>query len=166
MLLLHDVLALSNHLPTFTPVLVHIINACMNRADVDLQAECADSCANTTWVVGACLQCLASRHVEEWASNVDLVAWARVIVNRWGWSSFVLSGLVSVIGARYVPYRTYVLRLATNLPPMQLSYTPSNFFRGFPCVSAVIVAFPFSAASTRLPPTPLLIVGEARRRDM
>ena len=75
-LLLHDVLALSKHLPTIAPMLVRIIDSCLSQADPDPQTEYADSCTNSAWVIGACLECLSARPSEEWGKTADMLVWA------------------------------------------------------------------------------------------
>ncbi|KAH9924569.1 armadillo-type protein [Fomitopsis serialis] len=80
-------------------MLVRIIDSCLSQADPDPQTEYADSCTNSAWVIGACLECLSARPSEEWGKTADMLVWARTIVLRWGWSSNALGGLVSVVQA-------------------------------------------------------------------
>ncbi|KZT64878.1 hypothetical protein DAEQUDRAFT_769307 [Daedalea quercina L-15889] len=119
-LLLHGVVALSNHLPTIVPLLVSIVDSCLERANLDPCTEYADSYVNSAWVIGACLDCLATRPVKEWSQLVDVSAWARTIVERWGWSSFALGGLVSAVHAsglasQTIPFEEIYPSLQTSL---------------------------------------------------
>ncbi|KAF9060675.1 armadillo-type protein [Rhodocollybia butyracea] len=59
--------------------------------------EDVDSFPHSAWIIKTTLCCLASRPVVEWAKNVDVVQWARTIVERWSWSKHALEGLVELI---------------------------------------------------------------------
>lgn len=102
MLLLHDVLALSNHLPKLAPLLVKLVDSCLARVARRPQEEYASSYVNSAWVIGACLECLATRPADEWTGPADTLGWVRTIVDKWGWSSVALNGLVSTVRARSV----------------------------------------------------------------
>lgn len=102
MLLLHDVLTLSNHLPKLAPLLVRIVDWCLARESTDPREEYTQSYVNSAWVIGSCLECLATRPTDEWTGAADMLSWVRAIADKWGWSSAALSGLVSAVRARCV----------------------------------------------------------------
>lgn len=99
---MHDVLALSKHLPKLAPLLARIVDSCLARARP--HEEYTESYVNSAWVIGACLECLATRQADEWTGSADVLNWVQTIVDKWGWSSVALSGLVSAVRARCVDH--------------------------------------------------------------
>ncbi|OSX61435.1 hypothetical protein POSPLADRAFT_1144486 [Postia placenta MAD-698-R-SB12] len=86
-LLLRDVLALSPLLASLAPLCVRIVESALERADG--REEYEETCANTAWVLGACLGCLADRPSAEWAENVDVARWTQKVVQNWSCSAIV-----------------------------------------------------------------------------
>ncbi|TFY61376.1 hypothetical protein EVJ58_g4545 [Rhodofomes roseus] len=101
-------------------MLVRIVDTCLGQMDTDLRTEHAESYVNSAWVIGTCLECLATRPAEEWSKTVNVLAWARAIVERWGWSSTALGGLVSLVQAsgittKTVPFEELYLSLQSSI---------------------------------------------------
>lgn len=81
---------------------MRIVDSCLAREASDPREEYGGSYVNSAWVIGSCLECLAARPKDERTASADTMSWVRTIVDKWGWSSVALSGLVSAISARCV----------------------------------------------------------------
>lgn len=89
---------MSDLLPGLGPILATIASSTMGTADPE--TDYANHETNSSWVIGTCLSGLASRNPTEWRSQVDIAAWASIVVEKWGWSGYALDGLVSMVNAR------------------------------------------------------------------
>ncbi|KAH9921372.1 armadillo-type protein [Amylocystis lapponica] len=96
-LMLNGVLALSELLPSISPLLLRVVESTLPVSGP--HAEYEESYANSAWVLGTCLQCLAHRDRSEWAPNLDITACAAKVAEVWGWSSGALAGIVPLIHA-------------------------------------------------------------------
>ncbi|KAI0364815.1 hypothetical protein BV20DRAFT_955505 [Pilatotrama ljubarskyi] len=96
--MLEHVLELSSLLTSVSKLLVHIVDQELEREDP--RSEYENTYANSAWVIGACAECLSERPIAEWADSVDVAKWTAKVVNKWGWSSRALEGLVPLVRAR------------------------------------------------------------------
>ncbi|KAL6304961.1 armadillo-type protein [Sparassis latifolia] len=146
-LTLNDVLALSSLLPSIAPFLVGVIDTTICATDP--RSEYDRSYANSAWVMGACLQCLSSREPSEWVAQVDVAAWTVKLVKKWYWSSFALSGLVSLLRAsgsksQLVPLETLYAYLQASL----LSHSHSLRLGALRLLTSPLVKSPSGLAET------------------
>lgn len=98
---LSDLLALADLIPTISEHLIKIITSTLLETP-EPKADYEVTYANSAWILGSCMQALAKRPSGEWEKQVDLVSWARTLIQRWGWSDLVLGGLVALVHARWV----------------------------------------------------------------
>ncbi|KAH8088968.1 armadillo-type protein [Cristinia sonorae] len=95
MLELSQVLSLSSLLPSFTPLLIQLVNTALGASEPYAQFEA--QYANASWLLGSCLHALSERGVKEWSDSVELSSWTAQIATKWAWSGYCLEGLVTVL---------------------------------------------------------------------
>ncbi|KAI0764301.1 armadillo-type protein [Trametes elegans] len=93
--MLEHVLELSSLMPSLSKLLVQIVNQTLEKEDP--RSEYETTYANSAWVIGTCSECLSRRSVAEWEGLVDVSAWTSRVVEKWGWSSRALEGIVSLV---------------------------------------------------------------------
>lgn len=89
---------LLNLAPSKLHFLVSVVEGILGEEDV--LAEYQNSAANSTWVLGACLEQLSRPLPKGVKVEIPVHTWARVAIEKWHWSATVLGGLVSLIDAR------------------------------------------------------------------
>ena len=108
---LTDTLSLAPFIPSLHTHLIKIISRTLNtpQTRTEIELEYTATHANVTWVLGLCLHALArtmttgsSAQVKEVYERIDLARWVEKVVGKWPWSGWVLSGLVSVVKAKFV----------------------------------------------------------------
>ncbi|KAI0937862.1 hypothetical protein AcW1_003904 [Taiwanofungus camphoratus] len=125
-LILHNVLALSDLLPSISSWSLKVINAALQKPGS--HAEYEATYANSAWILGACLQCLSERDSSEWGAEADVTAWMTKMAEEWGWSSSTLGGLESLVRASRSNIQTIPLEvLCSSLQTSLLS--PSRSLR-------------------------------------
>ncbi|KAI0359462.1 hypothetical protein OH77DRAFT_1472682 [Trametes cingulata] len=95
--MLEHILELSSLLTSVSGLLVHIVEQELEREEP--RSEYESTYANSAWVIGACAECLSQRPIGEWADAVDVAKWTTRVVDKWGWSSRALEGLVPLVRA-------------------------------------------------------------------
>ncbi|THG95629.1 hypothetical protein EW026_g6070 [Hermanssonia centrifuga] len=92
---LYSVIELSDLLPNVSSLLISIVGYALEIPDP--KQDFAEHGANSSWVVGSCLACLARRSSKEWQGKVNIKTWTETITEKWGWSGFALDGLLALI---------------------------------------------------------------------
>ena len=100
MRLLAHIIELTKFVPSLTPFLVRITERALETEEP--RADYEASYANSAWVIGACMSCIAGQPAKEWADKVDLVRWTTRVVEQWAWSARPLEGVTSLLAAWYV----------------------------------------------------------------
>lgn len=95
---MHDVLALMGVVPAKLPLLVSVVEGILQEEDVLANYEA--SYANSSWVLGACLEQLARPVPKGVKVDIPVREWAKKIIEKWNWSEHVLGALVSLVGSR------------------------------------------------------------------
>lgn len=86
---LRDILELATFFSsTFSKSIAKLANKALHDA--------SPSKANAAWVIGSCLQILASSGASEWVEDVDILAWVDAVTKSWAWSAEALGGLVNI----------------------------------------------------------------------
>ncbi|KAI0753565.1 hypothetical protein C8Q80DRAFT_1342693 [Daedaleopsis nitida] len=93
--MLQHVIELSKLLPALTEILVKIVDQTLDVDDT--RGEYETTYANSSWVIGACADCISQRPNSEWADVVDLQKWITTVVKKWGWSGRAVQGLASLV---------------------------------------------------------------------
>ena len=94
-----QVLEIQPIIPSLGPLLLRVIESTLD-SEGDARSDYEERQTNSSWLLGASLSCLAKRKAKEWSGNVDIQIWTKRIIERWGWSGYVMSGLVDLIRAQ------------------------------------------------------------------
>ena len=120
---LQHIVELSKFVPSLTKLLIDITNRVLDTQDPRREYEA--SCANSAWLVGTCMECIAERPTAEWADSVDIPHWTTRVVERWGWSGRALEGLALLVAARYAPHLVAKLDLINAISsPTSATHIP------------------------------------------
>lgn len=95
---LHHVIVLSDLLPNLSPTIIRVLEDALEA--VEPQEEYMKKETNSSWIVGACLSCLARRKRSEWASHIDFRSWTETIIKKWNWSGYVLDSLFALMSVK------------------------------------------------------------------
>lgn len=91
-------LALMGVVPAKLPLLVSIVEGILQEEDI--LADYEASYANSSWVLGACLEQLARPLPKGVKVDISVREWTEKIIEKWNWSEHALGALVLLIGSR------------------------------------------------------------------
>jgi U3 small nucleolar RNA-associated protein 20 len=87
-----------------------IIDTCPNNDDLIDDSSSTNPFLNSSFILGTCMQALATRYIEEWSDPIDVGTWTAQAVRKWAWSSDVLGGLLALAQARFEYHMIHVGR--------------------------------------------------------
>jgi U3 small nucleolar RNA-associated protein 20 len=94
---LPDILELATLFQSIAPLLIQIVET--NLQFQNPREDFIATCANSSWVLAACMHTLSRYDPDVWRPQVDLSSWTQKAVEKFGWSEDVIAGLVRLLGA-------------------------------------------------------------------